>query len=419
MRQSGRRDDAQNGKQVLLPKTVSVTDMLELERSKGYLPKLTAANFIGAFLFVLFIGGSALRIFSGAGNANDSSDSNYSGGMTTGDSMGSTTCSLRDDLRGLPDSLGQYSSSKDRQKTLYVRPGGESLWSRMSEAGHLVALAHRMSVNLVIVAPEDAAPAYRAFQKPRLPLGCFPSGVLSPEESTCTVRKASSMSSVHALASKDGNWETVWNRNRVETALCVKIEQHLFHSEEDLQWFYRLLLPTNRYAHHLASGNMMPMNQSLRDTYHHFDFCRALSYLTDIRKYPHKIEESENEDDSDIWLGLDTRELSTSLQQSLKCMLTLSCSKPVPSSLVPLDEGLKRYDPMFKEKQRVFVYLSREYNASISTIPSKQLGMDSSHVVILDPQISGLDQYEWDALNIYLIRCVIGLVDYLHHDYIH
>jgi len=74
---------------------------------------------------------------------------------------------------------------------------------------------------------------------------------------------------------------------------------------------------------------------------------------------------------------------------------------------------------MFKEKQRVFVYLSREYDASISTIVGKQLGMDSRHVVMLDPRISGLDQYEWDALDAYLIRCVIGLVDYLHHDYIH
>jgi hypothetical protein len=391
MRQSGRREDAQNGKQVLLPKTVSVTDMLELERSKGYLPKFTAANFIGAFLFVLFIGGSALRLFSGAGNTNDSSDTNYPGGMSTGESMGSTTCSLRDELRRLPDSLGQYSSSKDRQKTLYVLPGGESLWSRMSEVGHLVALAHRMSVNLVIVAPEDAAPAYRAFQKPRLPLGCFPAGVLSPEESTCTVRKASNVASVHTLASEDDKWETVWNRNRVETALCVKIEQRVYHSEEDLQWFYRLLLPTNR----------------------------ALSYLADIGIYPHKIEESENEGDSDVWLGLDTRELTTSSQQSLKCILSPSCSKPVPSSLVPLKEGLKRYDPLFKEKQRVLVYLSKEYDAPISTITGKQLGMDSSHVVMLDPRISGLDQYEWDALDTYLIRCVIGLVDSLHHDYLH
>lgn len=74
---------------------------------------------------------------------------------------------------------------------------------------------------------------------------------------------------------------------------------------------------------------------------------------------------------------------------------------------------------MLKEKKRVFVYLSREYDAPISTITGKQLGMDSSHVVMLDPRISGLDQYEWEALDIYLIRCVIGLVDSLHHDYLH
>lgn len=375
MRQSGRREDAQNGKQVLLPKTVSVTDMLELERSKGYLPKLTAANFIGSFLFVLFIGGSTLRLFSGAGNANDSADSNFPGGMATGESMGSTTCSLRDELRRLPDSLGQYSSSKDRQKTLYVLPGGESLWSRMSEVGHLVELAHRASVNLVIVAPEEDALAYRAFQKPRLPLGCFPSGVLSPEESTCTMRKASSMSTVHALALEDGNWETVWNRNRVETALCVRLEQHVYHSEEYLQWFYRLLLPTNR----------------------------ALLYLADVGIYPRKSEESDNEDGRDIWIALDTRELSPSLEQNLKCIMTPSCSKSVPSSLVPLREGLQRYNPMFKEKQRVFVYLSREYNASGRTNMGKQLGMDSNHVVMLDPKISALDQHEWDALDTYLI----------------
>lgn len=264
MRQNGRREDAQNGKQVLLPKTVSVTDMLELERSKGYLPKLTAANFIGAFLFVLFIGGSALRLFSGAGNASDYADSNYPGGIATGESIvGSTTCSLRDELRRLPDSLGQYSSSRDRQKTLYVLPGGESLWSRMSEIGHFVALAHRMSVNLVIVAPEEAAPAYRAFQKPRLPLGCFPSGALSPEESTCTIRRASSISSVHALASKDSNWETVWNRKRVETSLCVKIDQRVYHSEEYLEWFYRLLLPTNRYGPTLGKEKMSPLKECL------------------------------------------------------------------------------------------------------------------------------------------------------------
>lgn len=64
---------------------------------------------------------------------------------------------------------------------------------------------------------------------------------------------------------------------------------------------------------------------------------------------------------------------------------------------------------MFKENQRVFVYLSRDYNASASINMGKQLGMDSSHVVMLDPKISVLDEYEWEALDTYLIRFVIGL----------